>query len=60
MTVTQDDKYQDELEKDVTFDDVQAVRHGAVERPDSLQGLTDEELAVIVKRVVRKADLVLM
>jgi len=60
MTATLDDKYQDEIEKDITLDDVQAVRNSAVEMPESLQGLTEEELAAIAKRVVRKADLILM
>ncbi len=60
MTAIHDDKYEDEIEKNITSDDVQAVRNSAVEMPESLQGLTEEEMAAIAKRVVRKADLVLM
>lgn len=48
-------------EKEILESEIKAVNDDyQIELPESLQGLSAEELIALEKRVVRKADLVLM
>jgi hypothetical protein len=44
--------------KDVSYDDVD--RHLAIEKPDILMGLSEEETAALDKSTTRKLDILMM